>query len=183
MQKISKIKTKNLQYCVAGAAVLWIASLFFLGLNVIFPYGLALGTAVALVGMHVLAATIEGAARSGRKAPLIVGYVLRIVLYGGALYIAFKTGTAAGVGAAAGLLLPRVMLPIQQLLVPKLLVLLGKAPKTQHYYKKETSGRRFEKTPRMVLYRRGRAYLTHRRFPVYRLVEVEVEKEAAPSWK
>ncbi|MDR1796118.1 MAG: hypothetical protein LBR44_01530 [Clostridiales Family XIII bacterium] len=167
----------------AGLAEL--VSLAFLGVNALFPYGLALGTAVALICMHLLAVSIEQAMRARRRGAVITGYILRIVLYGGALFLAFRTSDVAGLGCVVGLLLPRLMLPVQLFAVPKVLSLAGKRPQESFRYEAYTKSRMFEKEPRIVLYKRGRAYMTHRHFVKYRRVPQgpEAFSRGKNAWK
>jgi len=145
-----------------------LVSLPTLGLSGQFPYGLALGGAVSILCLHLLSAAIGRALASGRKGAIYFGLILRIVIYGGALIFALRTGLYAGLGCMVGYLLPAVAIPVRTALLPKLRALTGKAPIGQVRYVRDGHSRRLERAPYFLQYRRGRAYLTHRHFPTYR---------------
>jgi hypothetical protein len=144
-----------------------------------FPYGLVLGLAVAIIGMRLLAATVEAATGNARSKKVVtLGYVVRILLYVLALYLCVRTGLHALFGCMAGLLLPKAALTFGQLAMPKIRKSLGKEePVTEHFVVvTEPTSRLFVKTQGMVKYQNGRAFLTYRHFKKYKLIQAQTDE-------
>ena len=136
--------------------------MLILGPNAFFPYGLAIGVCAAVISLNIISSTIDKAVAGGRKAPVIAGFVVRIVLYLAALYLAATTAPLAALGAAIGLLLPHLVIYARFALRPAIRRKMGKDP--QHTYVSDTRSNIFIKEPSIVLYKKGKAYLTHRHF-------------------
>ena len=144
-------------------------SLLVLGPNILFPYGLAIGACVAIVNLSVISVTINQAIERGKKGPVIWGFILRVVLYGGAFWLAVTTSGVSGVGAAIGFLLPRITLYIRYGLLLALRRKLKKEPAP--VYKADTRSNVFIKEPWLVRYsKKGRSYVTHRHYRKVRVV-------------
>jgi hypothetical protein len=79
-------------------------SLFFLGFDIGFAYGLALGTAVSVVNFNILAYTSQRLLDGGRAWMGFVGYLVRLAVYGFAFYMALRVSHAAAIAAALGFL-------------------------------------------------------------------------------
>ena len=141
------------------------------GLNILFPYGLAIGTCAAVINMNIISATIRQAVDRGKKGPVIVGFVVRILLYAGAFVLAANTGILAFLGAAIGALLPHLMIYIRHALIPKFRK--GKEKEPAPVYVVDTRSLVFFKEPWFVKYKSGRAYLTHRHFRRIRVDKTE----------
>lgn len=88
---------------LAAALLFELLSLPFLGFDIRFLYGLALGTAVAVVNLKLLRITAEWVL-SHRWGPAIAvaGYMLRLLVYGAAFLTAYRLGTASGIGSLLG---------------------------------------------------------------------------------
>ena len=157
-----------------------LVSLALIGLSLTFLYGLALGLAVAIVGMRLLAATVEAATSERGKKIVSVGYILRIIIYTLALYLCVRTGLHALFGCMVGLLLPKVALAVGQLVMPKIRKAMGKEESvTERFVAVPNPGSRlFVKTQGMVIYSGGRAFVTHRHFKQYKLVKDNVYESA-----
>ena len=150
-----------------AAAVAELVSLPAIGPNILFPYGLAVGACVAIVNLNLISATIERAVESGRKSPVIIGFIVRVLLYGGALWLAATTSLFSGLGAAIGILIPHIVLYARHALIPALKRKLDKEPPS--IYVVDTRSNMFVKEPWLV--RDGKArdgkvrtYLTHRHY-------------------
>ena len=170
---IKKLTKEIIQYSLIGAAVCELVSLALIGPSAFFLYGLVLGLAVAIIGVHLLAATVVSATSERGKKIVSLGYIVRIILYALALYLCVRTGIYALFGCMAGLLLPKVALTVGQLVMPKIRKAMGKEePETEHYVAVSNPGSRlFVKTQGMVIYRGGKAFVTHRHFKQYKLVK------------
>ena len=152
----------------AAAAVL--ISLLLIGWNPLFVYGLALGACFSLLGLYLLSATIERAMAAGKRSAVVIGYIARLLIYGGVLYLAAKTGAICLLGCAIGLLIPIASLLLSQTLLPKILKAFGKEPAETEHFVLDRSSRFFEKDPAISVCRRGRVYSTYRHYPRYKKV-------------
>lgn len=77
-------------------------SLIAIGWDVSFILGLAAGTAVSVTGAVILVNTGSALMKTGRKSPILAGYLLRLILYGAVFYICIRTGVRCGFGCLAG---------------------------------------------------------------------------------
>ena len=151
-------------------------SLIIIGPNILFTYGLAIGACAAIIALYIISISINRAAETGNKKSVTFGFVIRILLYGGALFLAVRTSDISFAGAAIGLLVPHVALYIMYGLLPAARRKLGKEPPT--VYVTDTSSMVFVKEPFFVSYNKSRAYLTHRH---YRKKRVVLEEQKAPA--
>jgi len=144
------------------AAVAEVVSLPVTGPNILFPFGLAIGVCAAIVSLHIIGASIEGAVKRGKKAPVILGFVVRILLYGGTFWFGLKTSYVSGVGVAIGFLLPHLAMYVKYGLAPSVRRKLGKEPQT--VYETDTSVNLFFKEPLHMLKLGESTYMTFRHF-------------------
>lgn len=102
-------KRKIFLYAMIVAGICQVISFFILGLDVLFTYGLFLGTAVAIVNFSILEGTLR-IAMSGSSAAgiIIVGYLIRLAFYGFSFYTCVTTSYPCGAGAAIGYLTVKV---------------------------------------------------------------------------
>lgn len=90
-------------YAISAAMLMQLLSLPFLGPDIRFSYGLAFGTVVAIINHRILEKAGEWALIRGRGAGLIVvGYMVRLAIYGGAFLYALQLGTASGIACLLG---------------------------------------------------------------------------------
>ena len=171
---MTEVKKKTTKYSIIAAVVAALVSLPVTGFSILFPYGMALGVCVSIVNLSVISSSIDRAVASGKKAPVIIGFLVRILLYAGAFWLAVSTGGLSALGAAIGFLLPRLILQIIYGTAPWLKQKIGREPKP--VYKTDTRSNIFDKEPRFVRYNRGRAYMTHRHFRKVRVVGEEKNK-------
>ncbi|MCL1895817.1 MAG: hypothetical protein FWG03_04645 [Clostridiales bacterium] len=174
---ISEIKKEITLYTIIAAAAVEAISLPILGPDILFTYGLAIGACAAVINLNIISVSVDRAVRQGRKGPVILGFVLRALLYGGAFWLAASTSGVCGVGAAAGFLLPRIVMPIRFVFLPWLRMKLGKEPET--VYVTDTHSKVFVKEPWHVRYNKGRAYLTHRHYRKVRVVAGPTEADGS----
>ena len=145
-----------------AAAIAEVISLPVFGLNILFLYGLAIGVCVAIVNLHIISITIARAVERGKKTPVIAGFIVRALLYGGAFLLAVRTSGASGLGAAAGFLLPRVVMYFRYGLLSAARRKLRKEPAP--VFVTDTRSNMFIKEPQYVLYCGGKTYMTHRHY-------------------
>ena len=149
-------------------------SLPVFGLNILFPYGMAVGVCASVVSLNIISVSIERAVERGRKGPVILGFIVRILLYCGAFWLAVRTSGVSGLGAAIGFLLPRITMQVRYALLPWLRRKLGKEPRI--IYKTDTQSNVFVKEPWLVRYNKGKAYVTHRHYKKAQVVQDPQEK-------
>lgn len=90
-------------YSVLAAAIIELGSLPLIGWNPLFIYGLALGTCVAIVNYNILVLLSQKALDMGRGISLaVVGYIVRLGIYGGVFLLSYKTGTVSGIATLLG---------------------------------------------------------------------------------
>jgi len=159
---INDLKKEITLYTVIAAAVAEAISLPFLGLNIVFPYGLAIGVCAAVINLSIISTSIEKAVAVNKRAPVIIGFVVRVLLYAGALLLAINASTISCLGAAIGMLLPRVVMYIRYAIRPAIRKWLGREPKA--VYVTDTSSLMFIKEPSIVRHAGGKAYMTHRHY-------------------
>jgi len=123
---------------------------------------LAIGACAAIISLNIISRTIDRAAGSGKKGPVVFGFFIRVLLYGGALYFAVSTSVLTFIGAAAGLLLPRVAMYIMYGLVPAIKRKIKNEPAPT--WVPDTRSMLFIKEPRFEKPNKGRTYLTHRHY-------------------
>ena len=148
-------------------------SLPVIGPGILFPYGLALGVCASVIALNIISISIDRAAERGKKGPVFFGFLFRIVIYGGAFWLAVKTAGVASMGAAVGLLLPHIMLYIMYGLLPALKRKFGKEKEPEMVYVADTRSMVFFKEPWLVRYNNGRAYITNKRYRKIRALRKE----------
>jgi hypothetical protein len=108
MKKIAKdltvFKNRIFFHGILVALIFEAGSLLFLGFDVGFAYGLALGTAVSVVNFSLLVLTSQRLLDNGRAWMGFGSYLVRLVVYGFAFYMALRVGYTAAIGAALGFL-------------------------------------------------------------------------------
>jgi hypothetical protein len=101
---LTAFKNRIFLYGICIALIFEAGSLLFLGFDLGFAYGLALGTAVSVVNFNILAYTSRKLLNNGRAWMGFVAYVVRLAVYGFAFYMALRVHHSAAIGAALGFL-------------------------------------------------------------------------------
>jgi hypothetical protein len=92
-------------YSIIAAAIIMAGSLPIIGWNPLFAYGLALGTCIAVVNYNILVFSSKAALDRGRGVGLIIiGYTLRMAIYGGVFLFSYRTDTVSGIATLLGYL-------------------------------------------------------------------------------
>jgi hypothetical protein len=102
VREITAFKNRIFIYGILTAVIFEAGSLFFLGFNRDFAYGLALGTAIAIVNFNILAFTLQMVIANGKKWLMLASYMMRLCIYGFAFYMAATIGYVAAAGTALG---------------------------------------------------------------------------------
>lgn len=102
MNGLTAFKNEIFKYGIIVAAIVELASLPFLGPDVQFLYGLILGTAISIVNFNLMEITFKRALVSKSSVIAFVGYLIRLVLYGGAFYMAMKVSNISGLASLLG---------------------------------------------------------------------------------
>ena len=174
---MTEVKKEIVKYTIIAAAIAEIISLPILGLNIMFPYGLAIGVCVAVLNLNIISKSIEKAIAQRKRGPVIVGFFIRIALYGGGFYLAVTTSLISGLAAAIGFILPHIVLYIRKAIVPALKRKMSKEPAP--VYVVDTSSNLFFKEPEMVLYKNSRTYLTYKHYRKRRIQRESGEANGA----
>ena len=149
-------------YTIIAAAAAELISLPVLGPNILFPYGLAIGACASVIALNIIHYSIERAAERRKKGPVVLGFIVRVLLYGGALFFAVSTAGLTFAGAAIGLVLPHAALYVMRGLLPVIRKKIAKEPET--VWVTDTRSLLFVKEPWFVLDKEGRTYLTHKHY-------------------
>lgn len=91
------------RYSLLAAAIIELGSLPVIGWSPLFAYGLALGTCIAVLNHNLLVISSKKVLEMGRGVSLaLLGYILRLAIYGGAFYLSYKAGTVSGIATLFG---------------------------------------------------------------------------------
>lgn len=104
MRDLAAFKNQIVIYGILVAILFQLASLPFLGPEVKFSYGLALGTAIAIVNFNIMEFTVRKTISGGGGILAFAGYMIRLLIYGGAFYMSMQVGTASGLATLLGFL-------------------------------------------------------------------------------
>ena len=99
---MTKFRNEIIVYACIMAAVAEVASLIVIGPDLMFVLGLVIGTAVTIVGFLILVRTGQMLMDDKKKKPVILGYVLRIFLYGISFLFCIKLSLRCGCGCGLG---------------------------------------------------------------------------------
>jgi len=164
---ISKLRKDLILYTIIAAVAAELISLPAFGPNLLFSYGLAVGACAAIIALNIISFSVERAAEKRRKNPVIFGFIIRVLLYGGALYLAVSTSRLSLFGAAIGMILPHAALYIMCVLVPAIRKKVKKEPEAM--WITDTRSLLFLSEPHIVMESNGRTYLTHKHYRKIRI--------------
>ncbi len=99
---MTKFRNEIIVYACIMALVAEIVSLFVIGPDPFFVLGLVIGTAVTILGFIILVKTGQMLMDDKKKKPVVLGYVLRIFLYGISFLFCIKLSLRAGAGCGCG---------------------------------------------------------------------------------
>ena len=102
MTSLKEFRNEIIIYGIVMAAVAEVVSLFVIGPNALFAAGLAAGTAVSVIGFIILVRTGETLSEESKKSPILLGYLVRLLLYGVVFFICIKASLSCGFGCVIG---------------------------------------------------------------------------------
>ena len=102
MTNLREFRNEIILYGVIMAAVAEVISLLVIGPNALFTAGLAAGTAVSVLGFIILIKTGESLMKESKKSPILLGYIVRLFLYGAVFFICIKLSLPCGFGCGIG---------------------------------------------------------------------------------
>jgi hypothetical protein len=146
-----------------------LAAIPFLGFDLGFAGGLAIGTGISALNMSMLAFLAERSIDRRKVVLSVFGFALRVLIFGGGLSAAaFFFGQIAAFGMALGFLTVYVAVFMVRLFAPTMFQ--RKGGKFEYAYAKSgwaaKGGHKFLliRQYSMTAYRGGRTFVTHRRF-------------------
>lgn len=102
--EIRSFRNEVLKWGLITAAFAEAVSLPIIGLDLLFFGGLIAGTAMSVLGFVILTITGASLMNSGRKLPVFLGYLGRLIMYGVSFILCLNIGRACAFGCAAGFL-------------------------------------------------------------------------------
>lgn len=99
---LKSFRNEIIIYGLVMAGVAEVVSLFVIGPSIMFPIGLAVGTAVSIIGFIILVRTGRDLMENKKKSPILLGYIVRIVLYAATFMICIKLSLQCGFGCGIG---------------------------------------------------------------------------------
>lgn len=100
MIDLSGFKKEIIRYGLVVGIIVAIGSLVFLGIDLRFYAGLALGTGITLINFEILVYSGRKAVENRKRGPVIVGYGVRLPIYAIGLIIAVQFGMHCMAGCA-----------------------------------------------------------------------------------
>lgn len=163
------LRNRTLLAGVGLMLFLELAAIPFLGFDPGFSVGLIAGTGVSALNMSLLAFLAERAIDRRKAALSVVGFALRILIFGGVLSAAaIFFGKTTALGVALGFLTVYLAVFLIRFLAPGMFS--RKGDKFEYAYAEggiAAKGQRkflFIRQYSMTTYRGGRTFMTHRRF-------------------
>lgn len=102
MTNLKGFRNEVIIYGILMAAVAEVVSVFVIGPCLFFPAGLAVGTAVSVAGFVILIRTGRSLMEQSKKSPILLGYIVRLFLYGASFLICIKVDLRCGFGCVIG---------------------------------------------------------------------------------
>ncbi|MDF3000813.1 MAG: hypothetical protein K0Q48_932 [Bacillota bacterium] len=104
MNGLTAFKNRIFKYGIMVSAIVELASIPILGFDVQFLYGLALGTAIAIVNFNLMALTFQFVLKRRNASLAFIGYLIRLAIYGAGFFASLQVGIISAMGTALGYL-------------------------------------------------------------------------------
>ncbi len=105
MNDIIVFKNEIIKYAIFIALICELISIPFLGLSAQFGYGITLGVAISIANFNILYFTIKNTLTHQRGAYIVfLGYIIRLSLYGIAVYKSIQISYISAIGVIIGFL-------------------------------------------------------------------------------
>lgn len=164
MEDLGKFKNKIFLHGVLVMLAIEVISLPFLGFNLKFLYGLLLGTAISIVNFNIMAFTFSRILSNGNRFMATVGYLIRLIIYGGVFMAALNVSRFAAFGCLAGFVTLKIAIYYLHGFKPGFKwVKLKKGGENKHKKKNILI-----RDPYKIKYCKGKAIITHKRFIDYK---------------
>ena len=102
MTNLTEFRNEIILYACLMAALAEIISLFVIGPSLMFIIGLIVGTAISIIGFLILVRSGRHLIEKEKKAPVIMGYIIRLVMYAVSFFICIKISLRCGAGCGFG---------------------------------------------------------------------------------
>lgn len=102
MNDLTSFKNQIYKYGMIVAAICELVSLLLIGFDYQFLYGLSLGTAISIVNFNIMEFTLKRALEGYGSKLAFIGYVIRLIIYGGIFYASISLSTTSGIGTLIG---------------------------------------------------------------------------------
>lgn len=102
MTNLTRFRNEIIIYACLMAALAEIISLFVIGPDAAFSIGLLIGTAISIIGFIILVQSGRHLLEKEKKAPVILGYGIRLVLYAVFFLICVRSSLRCGAGCGLG---------------------------------------------------------------------------------
>ena len=102
MTNLNEFRNEIILYACLMAALAELISLFVIGPGLAFTAGLLAGTAVSIIGFIILVRSGQILLEKEKKSPVILGYIIRLVLYAVCFFICIRLSLKAGAGCGCG---------------------------------------------------------------------------------
>ncbi|MDO4834524.1 MAG: hypothetical protein Q4A40_05755 [Bacillota bacterium] len=102
MIDLNEFRNEIIIYACLMAVLAELISLFVIGPSLMFSVGLLAGTAISITGFMILVRSGQYLLEKETKAPVLLGYVIRLVLYAVCFFICIKASLRCGAGCGCG---------------------------------------------------------------------------------
>jgi len=101
---LANFKNKIIKFGIIIAAICELVSIPFLSLDTSFFYGLLLGTAISILNFNMMEIMLKKALEHREGIYVFLGYLIRLVIYGAAIYTTLKISPTSALGTLIGFL-------------------------------------------------------------------------------
>ncbi|WP_027400449.1 ATP synthase subunit I [Anaerovorax odorimutans] len=102
MNEMTKLKNQIFRYGIIIALIIELCSLLFLGWNKQFAYGLLLGTVISIINFIIIEISSRNVLLSGNKWIGLIGYLVRLIIYGFTFYVSINVSKISAMGTIIG---------------------------------------------------------------------------------
>lgn len=99
---INEVRNEIIIYGLMMAAAVEIVSFFIIGFSLMFLLGLLIGTGVSVLGFIILMRTGKSLMEVRSRFPILLGYMLRLVMYAVSFLFCIKLSLQCGCGCGLG---------------------------------------------------------------------------------
>lgn len=104
MNDLVAFRLQVFKYAFFIAILFELGSLPFIGISIQFSYGLLLGACTAIMNFNLLIMFSKKVLDAGKKWFAVIGYLLRLLIYGFVFYMCMRVSKIAGLSCVFGFL-------------------------------------------------------------------------------